>query len=341
MKLSGRQAQGYFARPEPDLTGALIYGADGMRVALKRQDLLKNLLGPEAEAEMRLTRLAASDLKSDPAALLDATKAQGFFPGPRAVFVEGASDGLLGAFRSALEDWQPGDAQVIATAGALKATSKLRKLFEAHPKTYAIGIYDDPPGREEIEATLRAANLTVGDRVAMQDIEALARALDPGDFRQTIEKLSLYKLHDPSGVTPEDVAAVAPLSVEGAVDDVINIVAEARAQDIGPVLRRLTAQGIGATTLCIGATRHLRTLHAAASDPGGPSAGIARARPPIYGPRRDRMQRQASQWGAAKLEEALRMLLDTDLQLRSASQAPQMAVMERTLIRLAMMAGRQ
>jgi len=40
------------------------------------------------------------------------------------------------------------------------------------------------------------------------------------------------------------------------------------------------------------------------------------------------------------LETALTLLTDTDLHLRSASQtAPAMAVMERALIRLAMLAG--
>ena len=89
------------------------------------------------------------------------------------------------------------------------------------------------------------------------------------------------------------------------------------------------------------ATRHFRTLHAAASDPGGPSAGIGRARPPVYGPRRDRMERQVKAWGRVRLEQALGLLTETDLTLRSAAQtAPPKAVMERTLIRLAMMGRR-
>ena len=93
-------------------------------------------------------------------------------------------------------------------------------------------------------------------------------------------------------------------------------------------------------SLCIGATRHFRTLYAAASDPGGAAAGVGRLRPPVYGKRRDRIVRQAQSWGAANLETALSLLTDTDLQLRSAGQtAPGMAVAERALIRLAMLAG--
>ncbi len=104
------------------------------------------------------------------------------------------------------------------------------------------------------------------------------------------------------------------------------------------MMRRIEGQGVLPVTLAIMALRHFRTLHAAASDPGGPGAGIGRVRPPVFGPRRDRMQAQASRWGMFRLEEALKLLIETDLTLRSASKAPQMAVMERALLRLSMLA---
>ncbi|MHC0052291.1 DNA polymerase III subunit delta [Actibacterium sp. D379-3] len=339
MKLSARDATRYFARPEPQRTGLLIYGGDAMRVALKRQQVIAALVGPQGEEEMRLTRISASDLRSDPALLSDAIKAQGFFPGPRVAFLEDAGDALADVLKTALSDWREGDAQVIVTAKQLNARSALRKLFEGHNNAYAVGIYDDPPTREEIEAELAKAGVTA-DRDAMTDLTALSRMLDPGDFRQTVEKLALYKYGDPTPASSEDVAACAPTSTEAALDDVLNIVAEARTGEIGPIMRKLESQGVQPVGLCIGATRHFRTLHAAACDPGGPSAGIARMRPPVFGPRRDRMTRQASKWGVHRLEQALGILTDTDLQLRSTSRAPAMAVIERTLIRLAMLGGR-
>ncbi len=341
MKLSTRDAPGYFARPEPQRTGLLIYGADAMRVALKRQEVIAALIGPAGEEEMRLTRIPAAELRKDPAMLQDAIKAQGFFPGQRVVFVEDATDAMAPIVTDALADWTEGDAQVIVTAGQLKASSKLRKLFETHKFAYAAGIYDEPPSRAEIEATLAKAGLTGVGNDAMADLTALSRDLDPGDFRQTMEKLALYKMGDETPVTSDDIAACAPTSTEAALDDVLNIVAEARSGEIGPVMKKLKAQGVQPVGLCIGATRHFRALYTAASDPGGAAQGIARMRPPIFGPRRDRMLRQAQKWGVVRLEQTLTLLTDTDLQLRSAGQhAPAMALVERTLIRLAMMAAR-
>ncbi|MEO1536850.1 MAG: DNA polymerase III subunit delta [Pseudomonadota bacterium] len=340
MKLSAREAPGYFSKPDSTATGLLIYGADAMRVALRRQEVIKALIGEAGEDEMRLSRIAAGDLRKDPALLLDAIKAQGFFPGPRVAFVEDAGDGLSATIGTALAEWQDGDAQIIVTAGQLAAKSKLRKLFEDHRSAYATGIYDDPPSRDEIEATLHTAGLANVSLDAMAALTELARTLSPGDFRQTLEKIALYKLNDPAPLTPEDVALSAPASIEAGIDDALNIAAEGKAHELGPVLRRLEAQGVGPVGLCIGATRHFKILHTVASDPGGAGAGIGRLRPPVFGPRRDRIQRQASAWGMHKLERALSLLLDTDLTLRSAAEVPQMAVMERALLRLAWMGRR-
>lgn len=333
MKLSTRDAVSYFANPDPTKTGILIYGNDAMRVALKRQQLIEALLGPGADEEMRLTRLGGGELRKDPALLLDAIKAVGFFPGARAVFVEEANENTTPAVLSALDAWQSGDAQIIVTAGALKPTSKLRKTFETHPNAYAVGIYDNPPTRAEIEAALKEAAIEMPSADVMAALNDLAQAIDPGDFRQTLEKLSLYKWQDTSPVTVEDIAACAPTSTEADVDDVLMVVAEARAQDIGPMMQKLAAQGASPVGLCIGAMRHFRALHRAACDTSG--------RPVIFGPNRDRMLAQSRKWGAVRLETALTVLTDTDLQLRSAGQhAPGMALVERAFIRLAMLAGR-
>lgn len=340
MILRGAEASRYFAKPDPSKTGLLIFGADAMRVALKRQEVIAALIGPQGEAEMRLTRIPAADLRKDATLLVDAIKSQGFFPGPRVAFVEDATDTLTATLTAALSDWRPGDAQIVVTAGNLTGKSSLKSLFEKHPAAYCAGLYDDPPTREEIEAALAKAGLTSIDREAMADLTALSRSLDPGDFRQTLDKIALYKYRDPAPLTPAEVAALAPATIEAEVDDLVMITAEGRHHDIAPLFRRLEGQGTGAVTLCIAAMRHFRALHTAVTDPAGLASGIARARGVPY-KSREAMQRQAGNWGARKLEDAIAILVETDLTLRSASRAPAMALMERALLRLAMLAQRR
>ena len=334
MILKGVEAARYCAKPDPARAGLLIFGADAMRVALKRQEAIAALVGPEGEAEMRLTRMSGGDLRKDGSLLLDAIKAVGFFPGPRVAFVEEATDGLAETVAVALKEWKPGDAGIVVTGGNLMGKSALKALFEKHPNAVCIGLYDDPPSREEIEDALKKAGLRDIDREAMNDLNTLARALDPGDFRQTLEKIALYKHGDPSPLTPADVAAMAPATIEAEVDDLIDAVADARSAAIGPLFRRLEGQGVLPVTICIGALRHFRILHAAATDPAGPGVGIQRAR--VNFKQKDAMGRQAGQWGTRALEQAVSVLLETDLTLRSASKAPGMALMERALIRIAM-----
>lgn len=337
MILRGVEASRYFAKPDPTRAGLLIFGADPMRVALKRQEVILALIGPQGADEMRLTRLSAADLRKDPALLMDALKAQGFFPGPRVALLEDATDGLMLLVEGALKDWRPGDAVLVATAGSLTKNSTLKKLFETRPDVYSAALYDEPPSREDIEIALKKAGLTAIDRDAMADLTTLARALDPGDFRQTLEKIALYKWGDASPLSPAEVALMAPATIEAELDDLLNAIADGRSAVIGPLLRRLEGQGVNPVSLCIGALRHFRALHSASADPGGPASGLARARPPIFGPRRDIMLRQATDWGLRALEQALALLVETDLTLRSTSRAPTMALMERAMIRLAMM----
>ena len=341
MKLSTRDALAALAKPDLNKTGVLIYGANAMRVALKRQQLIKGLIGPQGEEEMRLTRLQGGELRRDGVALNDAIKAVGFFPGPRVVLVEDANENCAEAILAGLRDWQAGDAQMVVIGGALKPTSKIRKAFEAHPNAWSIAIFDEPPTRAEVEAALAKVGMGEVDAAASAAITDLSKAIDPGDFNQFLEKLALYCMSQAGPVTLSDVEVCAPQSTEAALDDVIGLVADLRTNEIAPVLHRVIAQGGTATGLCIAALRHFRLLHAAASDPAGASQGVAKLRPPVYGPRRDRSQRQVGTWSRDRLEQVITLLLDTDLQLRSAGQtAPQMAQVERCFVRISMMGRR-
>lgn len=337
MKLAGAKASAFFIKPDKSCAGLLIFGMDAEKISTRRQEVTLALVGDTAMEEMRLTRLPASEVRKDPALVLDALKAQGFFPGPRAVVVEDATDGLTPVLQSAVTEWVEGDAYLIVTAGSLNARSKLRKVFEAPQKFYTIGIYDDPTRPEDVDKILADVGLTNVSIDAKKYILSLARDLGLGDLKQVISKLSLYKLNDPSPVEVADVEACAPATLDADIDDILHLVAEAQSDAVSATLSRLAGQGVNPTALCIGATRHFRMLHAAVSDPQGPDVGFSRARPPVFGPRKDRLVRQARGWGGARLEKALQELMDTDLMLRSSRPVPDMAVVERAFIRLAMM----
>ena len=333
MKLAGAEAARFLARPDPKAAGVLLHGPDAMRIALKRQALVAALIGPDGPAEMRLTRMGAAELRRDPALLIDALKATGFFPGPRAVLVEDASEAQAAPILAALADWRAGDAALVVAAGELKAASSLRKGFEAARAAVAIAVHADPPGRAEIEASLARAGVTA-DRAGMADLEALARALDPGDFAQFLGKLALYKHGDAAPASPEDIAALAPAH-EAVVDGLLDLAAEGKPDGLAEAMPRLGGGASAATALVIAAGRRFRLLHMAACSAEGAEAALSRARPPVFGPRRARLADQARAFGPARLETALGWILETDLSLRSTRPPPGLAAAERLLVRIA------
>jgi DNA polymerase III subunit delta len=333
VKLAGAEAVRYFSKPNPEKAGILIYGSDAMRVALRRQELIAALLGPNGEAEMRLTRMSGADLRKNEGLALDGMREQGFFPGQRVLFVEEATDTAAPGLTHALKAWRAGDAHIVVTGGELKGKSALKALFEANPLTYAVGLYDDPPSREEIEQLLSRAGLRSIDPQAMTELTALSRAIDPGDFRQTLEKISLYKHGDTTPLTAAEVTLMAPATIDAGVDEVLMAAADGRDADVARLMRRLEGQGVNAVTLCIGAMRHFRVLHGAAVSPDSLQKAWG-----VPFKAKEAMGRQASRWGERRLEDALRQLIETDMTLRSSSKAPTLAVMERTLLRLAKMA---
>ena len=87
--------------------------------------------------------------------------------------------------------------------------------------------------------------------------------------------------------------------------------------------------------MTIAAGRYFRTLHAAACAADGAEAALARARPPVFGPRRARMAAQARALGPGRLEAALGLIMEAELALRSSRPLPGPALVERLLVRIA------
>lgn len=337
VKRTGSEAARALAKPDPHRAGILLHGPDAALVAMVRRDLAAALVGPGGEAELRLERIEAGDLRRDPARVADAIRARGFFSGPRIVVVEGASDAVAEPILDALAAFRPEDATLLVTAGPLPARSRLRKGFEAARDAVAVALYPDPPGRAEIAARLEREGIAGVTPGAMEALEALGAALEPGEFAQTLTTLALYRHGSAEPVDEAAVAAVAPAGPEAEIDAIVDAIAEGAVHAVGSLMRRVAPRAAAATGLVIGASRHFRALHAVAASPGGIEAGLAALRPPVFGARRARMAAQARAWGQGRAERAMRVLMDADLALRSSRPVPALALVERAFIRVAMM----
>ena len=336
MKLTNRDVVSFFKSPPKEITGVLIYGNDPMRVSDKRQQLIKSLLGPNADEEMRLARISRENLKKAPDQAIDLCKAQGFFPGERALLIEEANETIAEIILKAIDAWKDGDATIIVTAGSLKPSSSLRKFFEQQKNVFSVPIYDNPITKFEVEKIISDACLQNVTLESFSQLAEIALELPPGDFKQCVDKLALYKLNDETPGTYQDIINCTPSSTEADTDEDLNAVLAGNDFDISQIVWRLRSQGILPVTVIIAATRHFKVVFSIISNPGGVNAGAAALRPPIYGPRKDALIKQTQKWGQEKIKMAIKILTATDLQLRSANQqAPQMALVERLFIRLA------
>lgn len=307
-------------------------------VAARRRDLVAAILGPERD-DLRVTQLAAADIRKDAALLDTELKARGFFPGRRIVVVDGGTDGLTKTVDSVVETTTADDAFLVVTAGMLPARSKLRGLFEKTSGLIALQQFQEAPGPAEIEALLQDAGMKTGvDGNALHSLGGIAQSMDYGSFLQLVETISVFKSDSNDPLTVEEVEKIAPTGQDAEIDRFVDAVAHGRADEIGQILRRLEAGSVNAVSLLIALQRQFRQLLLASSAPGGPEAGLALIRPPLWGPRKSAMQSLLRRWGLRRIEQAVQVLFDADSKVRSSGNAPAMAVVERCALRLAMMA---
>ena len=338
MKLSGRDTPRFCRNPDTSLKGALIHGPDPGMIAVRRRELVSALLGPEPD-DMRLSSLHAADVRKDASLLDTELKSRGFFPGRRIVVIESATDGLSRPVTDVLESTTTEDAFLILTAGVLPARSSLRKLFEQSREVASLQLFQDAPGPQDIEDLLKSAGLKHG--VTADGLDALTRhasAADYGSFLQTIEMISLFGASRDAPMSADEVSMILPSGQETEIDAFVDAVAHGNPANVGPQLRRLETSGVNAVTLLIALQRQFRQLLLAASAPGGPEAGLSRIRPPLWGARKSSMQSLLRRWQPRRLEQTNQILFEADGKVRSSANAPDMALVERCSLRLAMMA---
>ena len=170
----------------------------------------------------------------------------------------------------------------------------------------------------------------------MAEIEALAQALDPGDFAQFLAKLALYKRGDPAPLSAADLAACAPPAAEAEIDALVALAADGDAAALATALqrrRRPLGQPDRRSPSPPAATSAPCTPRPAPRD--GADAALARARPPVFGPRRARMAAQARALGARRAREGPRPHHRGRARAPLAAPAARPALAERLLLRLA------
>ena len=284
---------------------------------------------------MRLNRLAAGDLAKRPR---DADRRG---EGRRLPFPARAPSSSKGA---TVRPRPPGlfclGAGRLAAKATRRSSSTAARLTRRLPRSAsssegpqrrarAAAIYDEPPGRAEIETLSdRGRPVATFPRDAMGDLEALARSLQPGDFRQTIgETRPSYKRGDPAPVSPVRYRpGWPPLIIEPSLTTFLHATAESeqgadRPNPIAPLGAGGDASLLSASPRPPFPRAPRRGLH-----PNAPRRGLQAQRPPSSSPRPRPDAATGAALGHAAARYALSLLVDTDsdLALVAKAWAPQM-----------------
>ncbi|WP_310469241.1 DNA polymerase III subunit delta [Sphingomonas sp.] len=186
MKAAKGSLAGALDRPDAKCRFYLFYGPDDSQSRGHGERLLAGL-GGAAKAV-----IAAAALKSDPAALADEASAISLFGEPRALWIDPAGEDILAAVE-ALFAAPAVESPVVAIGGALRKSSALLKLAEAHPLALAHASYE-LEGRDAEQMVVEIARghgLRCAPGVAARIAGAAGN--DRAIVAQELAKLALYK----------------------------------------------------------------------------------------------------------------------------------------------------
>ncbi|CAD7338445.1 DNA polymerase III subunit delta [Sphingomonadales bacterium 56] len=243
MKANRGQIEKALDAPPADIRFFLLYGPDeaGSAALGKR---LERAMGPEAER----VDLDGPILRDDPARLADEAASFSMFGDRRWVRVNGMGEESLAAVTALLEAEAAGN-PVIATAGALKGTSKLLKLVLDSPRAMAFISYQpDARDAEQIAvAVAREGGLRLPNDLAKRivDLTNGDRALMSGE----IEKLILYLDAAPDRPAEATAQALDALSADNPDADAAPLVNAVLGGDLRAMHRELGRLGEAGTAM--------------------------------------------------------------------------------------------
>lgn len=315
----------------------LFFGEDSAQIAQRREALALHWAGADAEADMRIERLSGADLRTDPAALDAALRAQGFFPGTRVVIVTQAGEGHAGAILEAANAAAGPDSRLIVTAGTLTPRSALRKGFESGRHIAAVPCYRGPLDDRGLTEALSAHGLGNATADASNELLRLSGEIDRLSFDQLVRKIALWCPDATTPITLDDVINCAPPGENADTDDLMLAVLRGDPVALRQALGRLGGDGVALAITLGRQTRQLLEARTAMDAEGqGAEAALARLAPPFPFARRRSFAAELSRWRQLELERLLVAIHEIDTTLRSAGARagpPGLALLERTLLR--------
>jgi len=322
--------------PDADFRFYLFHGYDPAQSRAQAERLLKGLGAEKAE-------IAASSLKNDPAALADEAGAIGLFGGKRALWIEPAGDEVAEAVEALLQATAV-ESPAIGVAGALRKSSRLLQLAEAHSFALSYQSYElsERDAEQLVDALAAQEGLRLAPGVAAQ-IAAAANG-ERGMIAQELTKLALYV-----GASPQAPASVDSEALEavgaGGEGEWIHLGDVALSGDSAAVADQLSgAAGIEAIGLIRALQRRIQMLvplRAKVDEGRGPADVVASAGKSIFFKEKELVTRLLSMWDSQALARISERLGSLERQLMRSDSPPDVEAVGEELVAIARAARRR
>lgn len=338
--LKGQRIEGFIARPDSAMCAALIYGPDRGSVSERTRKLVTSIAGG-TDDPFAIERLDDSVLNEDPGRLDDEARAIPMMGGPRVVWVASAGAGLAKALASYLDDPAP-EAWIIAEAGSLPPSAKVRQLFEKARNAVALPCYAD--AARDLDALIEDEIAQHGLAISPDARHRLTAILgaDRALSRAELVKLCLY-CHGQERITVDDVDAVCGDVSALALDDLVDHVFEGDLARTDADFTRLLAAGTAVQAVIAALFNHiskLATVQGALGEKGAFDAALSSLRPPLHFSRKTSFRKQVSIWRADDLVRAATATADAEYESRRSDGLAE-AALGRHLLSLALAARRK
>jgi DNA polymerase III subunit delta len=324
-------------QPDAGTRFYLFYGQDEGQSRGHADRLLKGL-----QAEKFV--VASQAAKTDPALLADEASAIALFGDKRALWIEPAWDEIEPAVTALLEAAAV-ESPVIAIAGALRKTSPLVKLAEAHPRALAHISYElnERDAERLVEDLARDEGLRLAPGLAAR-IASLA-GNERGIIAQELGKLALYA----------NASVDAPKQVDRDILDEIGAGAEGDSMKLGDLALSGDAVRLSHELDCsAGEVEPISVIRAlqrrllmlapirARVDRGErPHDAVTSAGKSVFWKDKDLVSKLVGQWDSAALARVFERSGELERRLMSADSPPAAEALEEELVAIARTARRK
>ncbi len=310
MKVKAAEIRSAMQRPSPDIICYLLYGPDESTSAEFAAGLSK-AFGVDAER----IDFSGSELKNDPAKLVDESASLSLFGENRYIRISCAGDECLAAIENLLQSHSAIN-PVIVVATGMTDKGKTAKLAASSKR--AMACLNHMPDAHEMAGLIGEIGRTKGVRIS-RELAAHIAAYTGMDRRlalQEVEKLSLYldaSPNAPQTVDPEIALALRAETEDEAMGPLVNCVLGGDMRQLARELSRIDAAGVSEVGLVLALQRRAIQLAGLAAKMGQKSNiidfvdGEAR-RGPIFWKEKADYVRQLRSWrgpGLARLNERL------------------------------------